>query len=67
MGYNDILSEGNFSWTSGINSSYSNWNVGEPNNSGGNEDCGQLNRFSGGTWNDEPCTLSLQFVCEYYP
>jgi hypothetical protein len=42
IGINDIATEGNFVWSSGISSSYTNWASGEPNNSGGNQDYGVL-------------------------
>ena len=40
IGFNDIASEGTFVWVSGDAVSYTNWNSGEPNNSG-NEDCAE--------------------------
>ena len=42
---------------------YSNWNSGEPNNSGGNEDYAQF--VSGGKWNDLPNTSLLNYVLEF--
>ncbi|MEO6904397.1 MAG: PKD domain-containing protein [Bacteroidia bacterium] len=33
---------------------YTNWNAGEPNNYGGNENCVQI--FANGLWNDFPCS-----------
>ena len=39
-------------WTDGLPWSYNNWNAGEPNDAGNNEDC--IDRNSGG-WNDVPC------------
>ena len=66
MGFNDIDSEGTWVWEDGTTVSYTNWAAGEPNDSGG-EDCGQLNRYHPDTtWNDEPCTSSFRYVCEYY-
>ena len=64
FGYNDISSEGFWMWESGSSSTYINWASGEPNDSGGNEDCAQLNRFTDGTWNDEPCSSSFYYICE---
>ena len=65
--------EGDFVWSDGTPVGYTNWNSSEPNNSGGNEDCGQLNRFNEnnsnepGTWNDEPCNTGMPFICEVNP
>jgi len=63
IGYNDVSTEGTWVWSDGSSSSYTNWHSGEPNNSG-NEDCGQLNRYTDGSWNDEPCGSSFRFICE---
>jgi large repetitive protein len=64
VGLNDISSEGTWVWDDGTAVSYTNWHSGEPNNSGGNEDCVQLNRFTDQSWNDEPCGSAFRFVCE---
>jgi hypothetical protein len=64
MGLNDIASEGTWVWSDGTPLSYTNWHSGEPNDGGGNEDCGQLNRFTDETWNDEPCSSAFAYICE---
>ena len=64
MGLNDRASEGTWVWSDGTPLSYTNWHSGEPNDGGGNEDCGQLNRFTDETWNDEPCTSAFAYICE---
>lgn len=64
IGFNDVDTEGVFTWVSGESSNYSNWINGEPNNNG-NEDYVHMiragNQFghSPGTWNDAPDTTSL--------
>ena len=65
IGLNDIAQEANFAWISGEKLSYVHWESGEPNNTDGNEDCAELNRFGvDGGWNDEPCDNAQPFVCE---
>jgi hypothetical protein len=49
IGLSDLAEEGTWVWTNGEPVTYTNWDVGEPNNLGG-EDYGQL--FMAGTWND---------------
>ena len=49
IGINDVAVEGTFVGGSGETISYTNWNTGEPNNSG-NEDYTQV--YSTGLWND---------------
>ena len=64
-GFNDRASEGSWVWVSGQASTYAPWAAGEPNNGGGDEDCGQINRFHPAlTWNDEPCSTPFPYICE---
>lgn len=53
IGLHDQRHEGAFEWTSGGSVGYTNWNRGEPNNSG-NEDVGMLlfDEAVAGRWND---------------
>ena len=50
-------------WVDGTRVSYSHWYKGEPNNSGGNEDCGHMFPPAG-KWNDAPCYSSHHYLCE---
>ena len=63
MGFNDRAVEGTWEWEDGSGVTYTNWQSEEPNDLGG-EDCGQLNFFEDGTWNDQACSLTYPFVCE---
>ncbi|KAL9968085.1 hypothetical protein ACROYT_G026412 [Oculina patagonica] len=52
-------------WVDGSHPTYTYWLSGEPNDSGGNEDCGEIyEKSSGYKWNDIPCTTSFPYVCE---
>lgn len=53
IGFNDVASEGNHVWYDQSAVIYTNWNGGEPNNSG-NEDCVQI--YPDGRWNDLDCS-----------
>lgn len=66
IGLNDKKTEGSFVWSSGDPFSYTNWKSGEPNDSGGNEDCVEI-RWNDGKWNDNNCTNTRLFICEYPP
>ena len=54
---------GGWEWTTGEVSGYTNWNSGEPNNAGGDEDWGEI--LSTGKWNDLDGTGPLQYVIEF--
>lgn len=51
IGFSDTASEGTFAWSDGTPATFTNWNVGEPNNSGGTEDWAEM-FGSNGKWND---------------
>ncbi len=51
IGFNDVAVEGSFVWASGEPASFTNWNAGEPNNSGATEHYAEL-LGSNGKWND---------------
>lgn len=44
---------------------YSNWNSGQPNNAGGNEDCAHFYKPFNYEWNDMPCNYTGGgYICE---
>ena len=51
IGFTDEANEGTFAWSSGESAAFTNWNSGEPNNSGGVEDYAEM-LGSNGKWND---------------
>jgi hypothetical protein len=51
IGFNDAASEGTWVWSDGSKAAYTNWNAGEPNNSGATEHYAEL-LGSTGRWND---------------
>ncbi len=56
IGLSDAEVEGSYGWVSGEAFSYTNWNVGEPNNSG-NEDFIAYDYVGSWGWNDAPNNL----------
>jgi hypothetical protein len=61
IGVDDRTSEGSWRTPGGQAISYSRWCSGEPNDFGGNEDCGIV---GGGCWNDYGCHNSLPYLCQ---
>ncbi|XP_066204748.1 pulmonary surfactant-associated protein D-like [Saccopteryx leptura] len=60
----DSKTEGKFTYPSGEPLVYSNWAPGEPNNSGGDEDCVEI-YDTNGKWNDKSCAETRLVVCEF--
>ncbi|KAG8231577.1 hypothetical protein J437_LFUL011573 [Ladona fulva] len=69
IGFHDQSSEGKYVTIFGdplYKTGYSKWSSGEPNQYGGNEDCGSIHRNGG--LNDIPCEVSavkIPFFCEH--
>uniref|UniRef100_A0A8C5MTV9 C-type lectin domain-containing protein n=1 Tax=Leptobrachium leishanense TaxID=445787 RepID=A0A8C5MTV9_9ANUR len=63
LGISDLQVEGIFKYVGGDKISYTNWNLGEPNNSKDSEDCVEIQ--DNGKWNDIPCSLSRLVICEF--
>ena len=62
FGLSDLETEGTFLWTNGYAPSWWNWAEGEPNDSGGTEDCAGLFGDTG-LWNDFNCDTPRAFWC----
>ena len=66
VGGADRAEEGVWRWVSSntpISSAVQDWIPGEPNNSGGDEDCLAIN-YAGPHWNDRPCHIISRYICE---
>ncbi len=66
IGLTDHAVEGLFRWVDDSLPFYTNWNSGEPNNSGGwgaPENCGELRPE--GNWNDSDCDAAGDSICEW--
>jgi hypothetical protein len=61
----DFSQEGDFVWASGEPTLYTNWNTGEPSNSG-DEDFAAM-YFSSGLWNDANANIRYYAVVEFVP
>ncbi|XP_075697849.1 pulmonary surfactant-associated protein D-like [Rhinoderma darwinii] len=63
FGISDLQVEGIFRYLTGEKIIFTNWNLGEPNNSKDNEDCVEVQ--DNGKWNDIPCNLLRLVICEF--
>ncbi|KAM9324939.1 pulmonary surfactant-associated protein D [Gastrophryne carolinensis] len=63
LGISDLQVEGMFKYITGEKITFTNWNLGEPNNSKDNEDCVEIQ--DNGKWNDIPCNLLRLVICEF--
>lgn len=66
IGLNDAGTESLFVWENDVPLGYTNWNAGEPNNSG-NEDYCSIRGGYGGKWNDITGTNVLSYFMELNP
>ena len=66
IGATDKAKEGEWRWVDGtlLSSTYSNWNSGEPNNSGGENYCQYYISGNKGKWNDLNGTQNYPFVVQ---
>jgi hypothetical protein len=78
IGASDALQEGTWLWDDGtqfwsgaaagteVGGLYAFWASGEPNNQGGDENCGEVQAIQG--WNDSVCDFEAKpFICKQYP
>ena len=67
IGLNDIAKEGNYQWIDGRGnySSFSYWISGEPNNSGGDQNCVVLWAGYLGKWGDIACANVFPALCKW--
>ena len=60
----DQTQEGTFLWGDGTPLKFDNWNNGEPNDWGGQEDCATFNCGGETEWNDVSCNDRYGFICQ---
>ncbi|CAG2219112.1 unnamed protein product [Mytilus edulis] len=65
LGGRDDVIEGVWMWASTDKAfNYTDWNPGQPDNSGGNENCLHMVAGYGLKWNDKQCKTAYRFICE---
>ncbi|XP_039605964.1 collectin-46-like [Polypterus senegalus] len=63
VGATDTKTEGTFTDLNDRPLSFTKWQAGEPNNSGGNENC--IHTLDNGEWNDTSCNGEFYTVCQF--
>lgn len=59
------FSEGDWRWIVDFtNVTYTDWHAGQPDNSGGHEDCLEIEKVYSYQWNDSLCTVTNGYICE---
>jgi hypothetical protein len=69
IGYTDAAAEGTWVWVDGSQNQAGfspPWSSGEPNNSGGNENCAEF-KYTPEQWNDNDCGKTHYVWCEFEP
>ncbi|XP_023190792.1 ladderlectin-like [Xiphophorus maculatus] len=59
----DSAEEGTWMWSDGSKFMFHHWGLGEPSNSGGNQNCMDINFAGRDHVNDDVCGVLLPFVC----
>ncbi|XP_074526954.1 uncharacterized protein LOC141790777 [Halichoeres trimaculatus] len=62
IGLTDDDEEGTWQWVDGTLVTTTYWEPGQPNSSGGNQDCGEM--VQRGEWNDDKCSTLNFYMCE---
>jgi hypothetical protein len=65
IGLDDSAIENTFQWVTGSKCDFKKWSGGQPDDDMGAEDC--IEMYSDTFWNDAPCNLDKEFVCECDP
>ncbi|XP_077985570.1 EGF-like repeat and discoidin I-like domain-containing protein 3 [Glandiceps talaboti] len=64
IGLTDLARENHFEWDNGQETTYRNWNSGEPDNDRQSEHCVHLSTNVAGKWNDAECSENIGYICE---
>ena len=66
IGLNDLGAENDWVWSNGKLSRYNHWDMVQPDNRNGNQDCVALKTTERwkGYWDDEYCDLERAFFCQ---